>query len=335
MATTRILSANDVISSFSFAEGIAALARAFTRLQEGAAVMASRGVFRVGATSEDLQVLTMPAHVGHEAPIVVKLSALAPRNKARHLPLIHAVVALLDSSSGRVLALMEGASLTALRTGAMSGLATQLLAREDSTSLAVLGAGEQAKTQIAAVCAVRKIESVSIHSRTRSRADSLARWVESQSVPVSRVNVSATVEDALAGADIVCTATSTSSPLPLMEEKYVRPGMHFNAIGGVDESACELPPRSLARGYTVVEQREAALAEAGEVLQAIRLGVTTPERIVEIGDIVTGRARARSSADEVTIFKSVGVAIQDAAIAALVYDKALAVGVGVDVTLGT
>ncbi|RKP49304.1 ornithine cyclodeaminase family protein [Trinickia fusca] len=325
--TTRILTASDVLSVFSYEDAIRALAGAFACLQEGAVVMPSRGIVRIGET----QVLTMAAHVGHVAPFVVKLSSIAPRNKARALPLIHAAVVLLDGSTGRILAFMEGASLTALRTGAMSGLATKLLAREDSTSLAILGAGEQARTQLAAVCAVRKIEEVFVHSRTPSRADCFARWVQSQSS--SRVTVTATAEDAIARADIVCCATSTASPIPLMGEEHIRPGMHFNAIGGVDEVACELPPGALGRSYTVVEQREAALTEAGEVIEALRLGVTTPEQLVEIGDIVSGRARARSCAEQITIFKSVGVAIQDAAIAALVYAKALDAGVGVDVSL--
>ena len=330
--TTRILSERDVGSLFSFDEGIAALADALSRLQAGVAVMPSRGLLRVGRGSDDLQVLTMPAHVGPGAPVVVKLSALAPGNVAKHLPLVHAIVALLDGCSGQVLALLEGASLTALRTGAMSGLATKLLAREDARSVAMIGAGEQAKTQLAAVCAVRDIERVRIHSRTRSRAEALACWAQALKLP--DVTVSATVEQALAGADIVCTATSTSSPAPLMSEDQIRPGMHVNAIGGVDERACELPPRALGRCYTVVEQREAALAEAGEVIEAIRLGVTTPSQLVEIGEIVAGRARGRSAADEITIFKSVGIAVQDAAIAALLYDKALAGGVGVNVALG-
>jgi ornithine cyclodeaminase len=330
---TRVLSAQDVSSLFSFDEGIAALAQALGRLQAGGAAMPDRGVLRAGRSSEDLQVLTMPAHVGPDAPVVVKLSALAPGNAAKGLPLVHAVVAVLDGRTGQILALLEGASLTALRTGAMSALATRLLAREDARCVALIGAGEQAKTQLSAVCAVRDIERVRIHSRTRSRAEALARWAEA--LELSDVAVATSVEQALGGADIVCTATSTSSPVPLMNEEHVRPGTHFNAIGGVDERACELPPRALARSYTVVEQRGAALNEAGEVIEAIRLGVTTPSQIVEIGEIVTGRARGRSSAQEVTIFKSVGIAVQDAAIASMLYDKAVAGGVGVDVALGT
>lgn len=323
----RVLHAAHVRTLFSFADAIAVLARAFESLHAGVASMPSRGVLRVGPSADDVQVLTMPAHTGGNDPVVVKLSTIAPRNTAKDLPLIHALVAVVDASTGSLLALIEGASLTALRTAAVSALATHLLARRDARHVALVGAGEQARVHLEAMCAVREVEVISIYSRTQSRARTLADWAAT-AFPGLRVNVCDTIDEVVAGADIVCTATSTASPVPVLAERHVRDGMHVNAIGGVDETACELPPSVLAAAYTVVDERDAALREAGEVIQAISSGAITRDSVIELGAVVAGRASARQSAQQITIFKSVGVGVADAAIAAMLYQKAASANLG-------
>lgn len=316
--------------ALSMGEAIEALRQALAPAMADGVQVPPRTIMTLGDSAESNQVLVMPAALPLAQAVAVKVSTITPDNPRHGRPLIHALVILLSSQTGEILALMEGAHLTALRTGAMAGLATDLLARPASRVLAVIGAGVQARSQIEAVCAVRPIEQLLLHSRSLDKARALAAWV-SDRVLCPQVMVTDSVARAVRMADVICTATSTASAEPLVRAADVRPGTHINAIGGVDEMACEIDPLLLGQVAVYVEERDAALREAGELIQSLRLGVLMPGDVQEIASLLGGSVVPRGTAS--SLFKSVGTAIQDVAVAAALLRSARTKGLGTRVSL--
>jgi ornithine cyclodeaminase len=265
------------------------------------------------------QVLVMPAeHVSGSGVIkVISNSSLPGADR----PSIEGVVLWLDGESGRVSALVDAASLTSLRTGAASGLATSLLARSDSSVLAMLGSGAQAADQIAAVCAVRPIREVRIHSRHAEHAEQLFRRLQTSAVGIRYRTVSSTRE-ALDGADVVCAATRSTEPLFAAAD--LGGSVHINAVGAYRPDMREVPVEVFRRAsIVVVDQVEAALAEAGDLLAAVAEGALSRDQLVELGMITAREATCREG---VTVFKSVGIAAQDWSITELVVKRAREAG---------
>ena len=309
----RFLDAQSVREGLPMARAIEAMARAFAAYSAGQVEMPLR--LRLPVPPQEAVVLHMPAflHDPHGQALGVKVVSVFPHNPARGHPLIYASVLMLDPETGRPLAVVEGTTLTAIRTGAASGLATRLLAREDSHVLAVFGAGAQARTQIEAVCTVRPIERVWVYAPTRSHVESLIAELAGRGPIPKDMRPADSPAQALAEADVVCTATTSATPVFAAE--YLRPGTHVNAVGSYTPEMVEVPLEVVARAYVVVDAREAARAEAGEIAQALAQGLLAPEALVELGEIVLGRAPARAHRDQVTLFKSVGLAVQDVAAA--------------------
>jgi ornithine cyclodeaminase len=253
--------------------------------------------------------------------------SVVPGNVAVGLPAVPAAVLLLDAATGQVRALMDGTYLTALRTGAASGLATDLLARPDARVVALFGAGGQAPHQLEAISNVRAIERVWIVNRTRVHAERLAELVRAWPAAVRPrevrvVRLGSEAHAAVADADVIATATGAREPL--FPGTWVRPGTHVNAIGAFTPDARELPADLIARARIVVDQRAAALAEAGDIALAIAEGAISAAAIhAELGELVLGTRAGRASADEVTLFKSVGSAAQDVVVAELAWREAL------------
>ncbi|NBM15827.1 ornithine cyclodeaminase family protein [Streptomyces sp. GC420] len=243
----------------------------------------------------------------------VKITTLTPDNPGRGLPLIHGVVVLTDLETGRITALLDGAELTAVRTGAVAALATRLCAPEDAGDLAVLGAGVQARALVRAVSAVRPVRSVRVYSRTRDRAEVFARWVRDTADRPVRVTVCGTAKDAVTDAEVICTATSTGDRTPLVAADWVAAGAHVNVIGGTHEDAVEVEPALLADAFVVVEERSAAVAEAGEVRAALSGGLLTEDALHELGSLAGG---PRQADHRTSVFRGVGLAIEDTAAAA-------------------
>jgi ornithine cyclodeaminase/alanine dehydrogenase-like protein (mu-crystallin family) len=263
--------------------------------------------------------LLMPGVRGGGTGASVKLVTIVPGNAQRGLPTLHAIVVWLDAATGQPLALMDGATITAMRTGAASGVATRLLARPDSATLTVIGAGGQAEWQVRAVLAARPIRRVLVHARSpEARARFAERMAEAVGVPVEPA---ASAEAAVREADVVCCATTSSQPV--FDAAWLRPGTHVNGIGAFRLGMVELPPELFARAAIVaVDSRTAAMAEAGDVVAAIERGLLAETELVELGTI--GRNWVDSRAPEaITAFKSVGLAIQDVAAAELVAHRLL------------
>jgi ornithine cyclodeaminase/alanine dehydrogenase-like protein (mu-crystallin family) len=249
----------------------------------------------------------------------VKLVTVTPANASRGLPTIHALVVWFDADTGRPLALIDGETLTAMRTGAASGVATRLLSRTDAASLAIIGTGGQAEWQLRAVLAARPIRRALVYSRDRSSREAFAASMAE--LTGIEVVAASTAEAAVSEADVICCATTSSEPV--FDDAWVPSGAHVNGIGAYRLGMVELPPELLARADLVaVDSREAARAEAGDVVAAIERGLLAEDSLVEIGSIGADWVATRP-VEAITIFKSVGMAVQDVAAADLIADRLL------------
>lgn len=289
-----------------------ALADAFADLSAGRTRSPSRTIVEHGAGR---QLLAGTAVWERRGVGSVKITTLTPGNPDRGLPLIHGVVVLTDLETGRITALLDGAELTAVRTGAVAGLATRLCAPEDARDLAVLGAGVQARALVRAVSAVRPIRSVRVYSRTPARAEAFAGEV--RETLGHRVHVCGSARAAVADAAVVCTATSTGGRTPLVAADWVAAGAHVNVVGGTHEDAVEVDPALLAGAFLVVEERCAALEDAGEVRAALSAGLIGVPDLHELGALVSGEAKADG---RTSVFRGVGMAIEDTAAAAALHE---------------
>ena len=263
--------------------------------------------------------LLMPGVRSGGAGATVKLVTVMPGNAAVGLPTIHALVAWIDAATGAPRALLDGATVTAMRTGAASGAATRLLAREDASTLAMIGAGAQAEWQVRAVLAVRPIRRVLVFAPTREkRRRFAARLAEETGVEMI---AAASAEEAVGEADVVCCATTSAEPV--FEAGWLRPGAHVNGVGAFRLDMIELPPEAFAAAAVVaVDSRDASLAEAGDVVAALHRGLVAEHDLVEIGSIDAGWAATRDP-QAITVFKSVGLAIQDVAATELIVGRLL------------
>ena len=327
-----ILTADDLRKAVPMEQAMESVASAFAQLSAGQADVPLRP--HVAVPPEDGLLLVMPAYLAGSGALGVKLLTLFPHNAERHhLPTINALVLLFDTSNGLPLALMDGGWLTALRTGAASGVATRLLARQDARVLALFGAGAQALSQAWAVCVARPIERIWLVNRTRASAERLAEALRAFGAPIpGDVRVAASAREALGDADVVCCATA--SPTPLFDDADLRSGTHINGTGAYLPTMQEVPAATVARARIVVDQRGAAWAEAGDLVMPREQGLIDEGHIAgELGEVVAGRIAGRSDAAQITFFKSVGNAVQDVAVAQLAAGRARALGLGVEVKI--
>ena len=321
----RILSRRDVARSIDMAGAIDAVRQAFLQLATGRAAVPVRTPLPIAG--QDGLTLFMPAYLSGSAALGCKVVSVRPRNRDRGLPLIAAVVVMVDEATGRPLAVLEGSYLTALRTGAGSGVATDLLARPDSHVLACFGAGVQAGKQVEAVCAVRPIERVWVRSRSEETAHRFVARIAGQRGIPDDVRVAASAEQILAEADIVCTATTSRTPV--FDGRALRSGTHVNAVGSYTPEMQEVDPETIRRARVVVDARAGCSAEAGDLIAAMRVGaIGGPETWAELGSVLAGLAPGRGSADEITYFKSVGNAAQDVAVGLCALREAERLGLG-------
>jgi ornithine cyclodeaminase len=276
-----------------------------------------RSPIRSRVALDDGDLLLMPGVREGGAGSSVKLVTVMPGNAGRGLPTVQAVVVWFDARTGRPVALIDGATLTAMRTGAASGVATRLLARPDARTLAMIGAGGQAEWQVRAILAARPIERVLVHARTPGRREAFAsRMAETTGIEVRAV---ASAEEAVREADVVACATTSSTPV--FEAAWLRPGAHVNGVGAFTLGMVELPPELFGTASLVaVDSRSAAMEEAGDLVAAIERGSAAEEDLVEIGSVGRDWADGRDPA-AITAFKSVGLAIQDVAAAELIVGR--------------
>jgi ornithine cyclodeaminase len=322
-----ILSAGEVRRALPMDEAVAAMQQAYAALSSGRAEVPLRA--RLQVPPHEATSLFMPVFLEDEQGQVLcmKVVSIFPHNAWRGLPLIHAAVLVLEADTGQPLALLEGSALTAIRTGAASGAASGLLARPDSRSAAIFGAGVQGRTQLEAVCAVRPIETAWVYDPNPARvATFIAELAGVRGIPAD-LRPAASPAEAAANADVICAATT--SPTPVFPDEAVRPGTHINGVGSYTPDMQEIPTETVRRAAVFVDSRQAALSEAGDLIQPLRAGLINEQHIqAELGEVVLGRRPGRTSPDQVTFFKSVGVAVQDATAARLALHNATKFGLG-------
>ncbi|KTD25679.1 ornithine cyclodeaminase [Legionella lansingensis] len=309
MALT-LLRLEDIKRCITMKEAIDVMEEAFKQLARREVIMPLRTPIPV--FKENALTLSMPAYLPEQGALGLKVVSIFPNNLKKNLHSVQGVILLLDAKTGKVEALMEGAYLTALRTGAVSGLATKFLSDENAKHVAIIGAGAQAATQLEAIAAVRNIEQVSIWSRNKERANTLAETIQNH----FEVKTYKKLETAIKDADIICTATASTEPL--IHLKHIKPNVHINAIGSHTKDMREIANDVLANASVIVDQKSAALAEAGEIIHAIRNKVLKKTSLKELGKVISKHASPYYK-KRLTVFKSVGLAIQDISIAQAVY----------------
>ncbi len=291
---------------------IAAMRDAFTALAAGEVTAPPRGFHEITALGTDGMLATMPAHVaGATDVLATKVVSIVPDNVGRDLPSIHGLLVAFDGTTGEPLGVVDGTTVTAIRTAAVSGLATDLLAPSDAATLAVLGTGVQGREHVAAVRAVRPVEHVRLWNRTPGRAEALARDLRADGLDVV---VAASPAAAAADAAVVCTCTAATEPL--LHAGDLAPGTHVNAVGAFTPTMRELATDLVAGAWLVVDTRAGAFEEAGDVLLPIEEGAIDRDHVrAELAELVTG-AVAPPPAGTTTVCKSVGHAVEDAVTAA-------------------
>jgi len=326
-----VLSGDDVRALLDLDALVEAVAGAMADLSAGRASVPPR----VAATVEDAAGLlaAMPAYLPSAGVLETKLVSLFPGNAGFSLPTHQAVIVCFDPATGRPEALMDATYVTEVRTAAGSALSTRLLAREDAEVLAVLGTGAQARAHARAIPRVRLIREIRVAGRDRDRAEALAREIRSD-LGIAAVAAGGDRE-AVAGADVVCACTH--SPEPVVRREWLAPGTHVTSVG-YNRDGIEVDLPTVAEATLVVESRAAALAPfpsgLNELRWAVRDGLMTEDGIhAEIGEIVSGARPGRTSPDEITLYRSMGVGAQDAAAAALVLAEARRTAAGVTVEI--
>jgi ornithine cyclodeaminase len=272
----------------------------------------------------------MPAYVPSRAALGTKLVTVFESNAERGLPTHLATIVLLDPETGALLALMDGRYITEARTAAVSAVSVQWLAREDASSLAVIGSGVQARSHVEAISRVRDISEVRVWSRKRAHVE---RFISDMIPHVeARFDAAASARAAVDGADIVALVTSAAEPV--VHSEWIADGAHVCAVGACRPVQREMDASLVARGDLFVDSRDAARVEAGDIVLAIKDGAITESHIkAELGDVVNGKTTGRARADRVTIFKSLGLAVEDVVAAHLVYERARVRGAGREITL--
>lgn len=335
-----ILNAAEVQQSLPMSQAVAAMKEAFAALHSGRAIVPPRG--HLESTAQDGITLVMPARVddldtgesdaseaGSGSALTVKVVSVFTRNVDRGAPRINAAVLVLDPETGIPVAMLEGATLTAIRTAAASGAATDLLARPGAHQLAILGAGVEARTHIRAVCAVRPVEAIRVYSPTRANVETLIEEMSADDTMSATITAADSPAYAVRDADVVCTVTTSTTPV--FSDGDLAERVHINAVGSFKPHVVEIPAETVCRARVFVDSREAAWDEAGDLIQPLEAGLITKDHVLaEMGELVelAGRGIFHSGKGGVTLFKSVGVAVQDTVAAAVALRNAKKLSLG-------
>lgn len=324
-----LLTKSDVQRSVTMEEVIGIVEQAFIAYSKGETEVPVRT--QISIPHENAVALYMPGYVRQLDALGIKIVSVFPENLSRDLATISSVLVMNDAVTGEPIVAMEGSYLTALRTGAASGVATRHLARKDARKVAVIGTGVQARTQLEAVCCVRDIQKVAVFDINRASAQSYVDGMKAHSLYQGiEFRAADTADDAIDDADIICT--TTTSKTPVFSANRLKKGAHINAVGAFTPEMQEIGEDVLAvAGKICVDSLEAALEEAGDLVIPIQKGVFRQEAIHgEIGEIAAGTKMPRETDEEITLFKTVGLSAQDVSVGKYILDKAREKGLGKD-----
>jgi ornithine cyclodeaminase/alanine dehydrogenase-like protein (mu-crystallin family) len=320
-----ILGHEEVTSLLTMHDCIELMSEALSALARGESFNPLRSVVRPPGTAHFLGL--MPAYRGGGNPAyALKEVCIFPDNPKRGLDAHQGAVLLHSADTGQLLAVLDGSSITAIRTAAVSGLATKLLARSNARSLAIVGTGVQARAHLEAMSLSAGFERAKVAGRTKSRARAFVSELASNvSFPLEAAD---SVEQAVRDADVVVVATNAVEPV--IRREWIQPGAHINAVGSCSPRARELDTATVVAATLFVDRRESTLNESGDYLLAAAEGAIGPEHIrAELGELLIGEQLGRSLDEEITLFKSLGIAVEDLAAAQFLYRRALETGAGV------
>jgi len=324
-----IVNQDEVRRLLPMAECLDVMARTLAALGRGEALLPLRQVLMLPGGQGAFG--AMPAHLSSPPAIGIKVITVFPGNHGTAYDSHQGAVLLFETERGRLLAVMDASSITAIRTAAVSGVATRALARADASTLALLGSGVQAATHLEAIALVRPLRRVRVWSRDPAH---VARFVEAARKRHGfAIEAAPSAREAVADADVVCTVTASREPV--LEGAWLRAGTHVNAVGASLRSARELDSAAVARARVFVDRRESAANEAGDLLIPRAEGAIGDDHVQgELGEVLLGRVDGRRTDDEITVFKSLGLAVEDVASAHHIHARAQAVGLGTWVELG-
>jgi alanine dehydrogenase len=323
-----VLSESQVQSLIDLDELIAALEQAHIQYSTGKAVMPVRLV--VPLPQIQGRITSMPGYLHQDRALGMKVVTYFQDNPKQNLPAILATIMLFSADSGKMIAAMDGGYITAIRTACASALATKVLAKPDTPVLGILGAGVQARAHILALTRVRRLSRIKLYSPSGKSALTIKEELEKPcGLPIDVVN---SPQDAVRDSDLLVTVTTAKEPI--VKPEWLKPGAHINAVGSHRPDLREIDGETLKRATVVVDSRAAVMAECGDILLALKeKSISEADIHGEIGEVLAGSKTGRSSAGEITLYKSVGIAIQDVATAQLVYRKALERSIGSQVEI--
>lgn len=315
--SVQVLNSSFIRSTVPMSRAIQLMETAFRMLSEQSAYVPERVVMTT--PDDSLSVFFKPAFMSRYNRLSIKILTQILANSDPDVPTIKGLVLLIDMVSGKMLSISDGQSITALRTGAASGIATSLLANPDASSVAVFGCGAQGRTQLEAVMAVRPVRSITLFDTAGEQASVMAREVRESTGIICDINPALS---ALAKADVICTATPSHQPL--FDLTHLKPGVHINAVGSYRPDMQEIDPKIIRAGLTYLDDSPACLTGSGDLLVPLGSGMIEEVDIMgELGQLIAGTIAGRRSPNDITIFKSVGNAIQDFFIANEAYEKSL------------
>lgn len=324
---TLILNRKNVISVLDMKDCMDVVEKAFEELANGTAVLP----LRTPITPPDGLSLYMPAYLKEMKALACKVVTVYKNNpKKFNMPVIIGKVLVQDPETGDVVCIMDGGYLTAVRTGAVSGVATKYLARKDKNQVAgIFGTGVQAQMQLWAVSIARELSKVIVYDISDESANA---FIKEMGEKLNLEIIKAENPDQVLEADIICTATSSATPI--FDGKKVKKGTHINGIGSHTPNARELDSEIIMRSRFIGDSKEACFSEAGDIILPVNEGVIDESHFYgELGDVIIGKVESRINDEEITIFKSNGLAIQDVATAKLIYDKAIETNTGINIEI--
>lgn len=293
-------------------EAIELMKKAFIQISTGNVNLPQR--IKLDMPEANADSLIMPVYSSADKKYAVKIVSLNQVNPSRNLPFIHAIMILFNAENGKPIAILDAENLTAIRTGAASGLATKLLSKLNASVAAIFGAGVQAKYQLKGICNIREIKKVFLFEKNIDKAQSFKEEIERESSITIHISSDLSI---LKEAEIICTATT--SEIPVFKDESISPGTHINSIGSYQPTKREIPSETVKRSVVFVDSKEACLKEAGDLI----IPVTEGYKIImsEIGEVLQNKKSGRTSGKEITLFKSVGTAVQDLTCAIHIFEK--------------
>lgn len=323
----KLIKKSEIEKYFSMSEAIESMAAAFKSLSGGDCFVPNRYIISSGDNA--LTFLLKPAFMESRNKSSIKILTQKNKKTIPGIPTILGIVLLIDNITGEILSIMDGEYITALRTGAASGLATKYLSREDSKTAAIFGCGRQGRTQLEAVANVRNLEKIWIFDKSKENAES---FIEEMKIKIQADFEIAFNTDVLQDADIICTATYSKSPL--FSKNHLKNGVHINAVGSFKPEMQELDPQIIRSSLVYFDNKEDCINESGDIIKAIDDRQNLPLNIKgEIGELLLKRMEGRTSPEDITVFKSVGTAIQDFVVADEIYNKSVREKFGAEIKL--